>query len=238
MTRLAGLLVILFFQYTSSAQPPDTADPSALHSNTPVNSSPSNPDDWLQIYNGRQFYAYALVSKGDAFYPRGQWYTGNIVFDGISYSGITMMYDAFKDEVVVKHPANLPIILFSERIREFSFDGNYFFYVKDDNPDELEKGFYQRLLAGKVTLLSKRTRLYTETVKELEIEREFLVTDKYYVLKDGKYYRINNKKQLLDVLGDKRKDLSDKRRELRLKFKRDPETFMKILTGYYNQLSS
>ena len=238
MNRLTGLIAILSFQYTS-AQSPDSANPSMLHSDTLVSAYEADAgNNWLPLYNGRQFYSYNLISKGDAFYPDKQWRTGTIVFDGVSYPGISMMYDAFKDEVVVKHPANLPIIIFSERVKDMSFDGNYFFYVKDNNPGNLEKGFYQQLLSGKVTLLSKRARLYAETIKEKEIEREFLVADKYYILKDGKYYRINNKKQLFDLLKDKRKNLAGKRKQLHLHFKKDPENFMTVLTAYYNQLSS
>lgn len=232
MAKLSGLFLILFFQF-ASAQSHNSSD----HSN-PSSFEVSGSPDWLPLYNGRLFYSYPFITTGNAFYPDNEWHTGEIVYDGITYSSIPILYDAYKDVVLVKHPVNLTIILFSKRVKEFSFGDNYFFYKNEGERDNMKKGFYQLILTGKVTLLSKRIKFYQETINGMELQREFLVKDEYYILKNGSYYQISNQKNFFQLLKEKRRELMSKRKQLKLRFKRDPENFIKILTSYYNQLFS
>ena len=79
-------------------------------------------DETLPIHNGRVFYGYPGVLE-TAFYPESGWYQGSVLYDGIWYRDVQIMYDTYMDEVVLLHPQGTPLRLISERIQKFEYAG-------------------------------------------------------------------------------------------------------------------
>jgi hypothetical protein len=189
----------------------------------------------LPLYNGRQFYGYPASFKEHAFYPVNEWSTGSILFDNMWYNNVPVMYDVYKDEVVVMHPNGVPFVLFSDRVQEFSLRGHVFvrlFAAKD----KIATGFYERLSTGKATIFAKRVKLLDEKIIGLEIERKFIIKDMFYVQKDKLYTRINKQQSLLSVLKDKHGELQQYIKQSRIRFKAGPETYITQVAEFYNKL--
>jgi len=238
MVRLTVLLLVISHNVVS-AQVPDAVNQNTGNPDTLPRVHVSDQDEWLPIYNGRFFYGYPFITKGDAFYPDKGWHRGTVVYDGVSYYGIDTRYDAYKDEIMVRNTGNISVILFSERVSAVSFDGYRFLYLEKNKEENIENGFYQQLLTGRISVLVKRSRLYEEAPAKYEtkLERKFLVTDKYYLLKEGKYHPVSSKRKLFALLRDKEGKLDARVRELKLKYKKEPDRFIKEVVSYYNQLT-
>src|SRR3569833_1134939 len=56
-----------------------------------------------RLYNGHEYLSYDPRIKGNALFPNDAktWATGDVNYDGFTYSNVPMMYDIVKDAVVV-----------------------------------------------------------------------------------------------------------------------------------------
>ena len=232
-------IIFLFFSFTrSGAQSPDTA----------INNFYFQKDNLLQVYyslrdssslyNGRQFYGYSQSIEGDAFYPLNSISRGDILYDNAWYRGVEMMYDAYKDELIARHPVpfEIDLVLFREKIAEFVLIGKVFVYIRKDKDEVMTSGFYQKLTSGNAVFLVKRTKQLEEKIYGTRIESKFLTKDRFYILKDDRYYHVKRENDLVDLFKDKRDEIYAYKHQLKLRFKSDPEYFILKLTNYYNEL--
>ena len=55
-----------------------------------------------RLYNGPEYYFYDPLIKGNAYFlDVNSFTTGSIYYNGVLFSGVPMLYDLYKDEVVV-----------------------------------------------------------------------------------------------------------------------------------------
>jgi len=186
------------------------------------------------LYNGRVFYWYPLM-KGHAFYPSADWQKGSVLYDGTWYHNLSIMYDIYRDEIVLKHPNSIPIRLFSERIQEFRLEDQLFTRLQPDKDNVLRNAFYHRLTEGKVSVFASRQKKIEENIVDNTLERSFITVDQFYLLKDGTYHLVNSQKQLLSLLKDKRQSISQHLRKQKLKYKKEKERTVVEAAKFYNQ---
>jgi hypothetical protein len=170
-----------------------------------------------------------------AFFPVSGWQKGSVLFDGIWYHDLSMMYDIYMDEVVILHPSSTPVRLISERVQQFRFMDLYFERLGTANSPQLKTGFYQRMVDGPVTIYVKRTKKIEENIVDLSIERKFIPADHFFALKDGMYTAIYKQKGLLELMKDKRQGVVHHLKQQNLKFKRNREKAIFEMAKFYNQ---
>lgn len=230
-----ALLLFLFSFFRTAGQSlnlPGTA--SSVVQDSAANLYYASQDRSLAIHNGRIFYGYPSILEY-AFYPENGWQTGSILYDGTWYHNIPLMFDAYKEEVVVLHPSNVFIRLYSERVQEFNFRDLHFVRLLTDSNQVLKPGFYQQLSAGNVSIFVRRSKKIEEKIEGLAIERKFIPFDQYFALKDGNYRRINSKKSLLSLVKDRRQSVVKNLRKKGLRFQRDKEKAIVETAEFYNQ---
>ena len=187
------------------------------------------------IYNGMAHLGYLPSIKGTAYFQSADWQTGTVVYNEIEYKNISLKYDEVADQVVIRHPTSSYILsLFSPRVQRFSVGNAQFIYLNEGVPP----GFYQVLDRGHMTILAKRTKVITETITGIELERNFDSSTKYYALTNGKYYPIEKQKSMLALLKDQRKKIQQHLKSKGIKFKSNPEMAILEMAAYYNELTS
>lgn len=227
---------ILFFSFfDASAQPSRSIDSRLAFSDSAANLYFISQGGTSALYNGRLFYGYPTI-KGHAYYPEEGWQIGSVLYDGTWYHDVTLMFDIYKDEVVILHPNTTPLCLFSERVQKFYFRGLTFVRLSASKDHVPKSGFYQQLVEGNITIFSRRLKVIEEKIENLEIERNFISTYQYYALKDGIYYQIGKKKSLLNLLKDSRQNILQYLKEQKLKYKDDKEKAITQVAQFYNQL--
>jgi len=234
MRKLALPLLLLFF-FNAAGQTLDSAarKPNSEADST-INLYFTTVGQTSAIYNGRIFYWYPLM-QGHAFYSTSKWQPGSVLYDGTWYHSLSMMYDIFKDEVILKHPDSAPIRLISDRVQEFHLSDQHFIRIRPVTGNGLKNTFYQSLEEGKVSLYATRHKRIEESIVDNTLIRTFIPVDGYYLLKEGKYYEVTSQKQLYSLLKEHKQGMSQHLRQQKLKFKKDRENTIIQMVKYYNQ---
>ena len=187
---------------------------------------------------------YRTINDKVKFYNSPQWYTGYVVYSGQLFSNIQLKYDVFGDQLILKQLDRLGgggLVLFKDKVSEFQIDNTVFVNVRDVPISSTFAGYYELLLD-----LENDTRLLAKHFKNdfLRKDRratyyEFIDLDNKYVLqRNGKYYHVDSKKELLRVYPEAKKSIDSfyqKNRRLR---SRDMDAFMAALINSLEESSS
>lgn len=197
-------------------------------------------DKQSRLYNGIEYVGYSPKIEGIPYFLENTWQRGSIVYDGIAYDTVQMMYDIVKDRIVILHFNNFfRLGLFSEKVKSFSLLNHHFVRVEQDSLSNspLETGFYDQLYTGRTSMLVRRTKFIEETVKE-QLERKFIELDHYYLYKDGKYHTIRTRKGLLALLKDHAREVKQHLKKKKLKFRKDKENTILQAAIHYDSLNN
>ena len=233
MKKLTVLLSLFpFFVSAQSLQPGF-----GLIADSIANIYKENQKETLPIHYGRLFYGYPGVI-GEAFYPLTLWQKGSVLFDDNWYHDVSIMYDTYTDDVILLHPNSTPLRLFAERIRQFNFNGLNFIRLTPDKNKVLKTGFYHQVVQGDIAVLVKRIKNMEESIIDMNVERKFVDESQYYIEKSGQYYHITTRKELLNLLKDRRHEITRHLKYLKsqnLRFKKDKEAVIVEIAKLYNE---
>lgn len=197
-----------------------------------------------RLYSGHEYLPYERTIKGNALYPLDAetWASGEVNYDGILYKGVPMMYDIYKDAVVVLLYNHFSMYtLLDERVHDFTFSGRHFVRVNADSLTNdnsgISTGFYEQLYGGKTEVLAKRIKtIQNSTNIAISLETYFIAKNEYYVRKGNIYYKVSGSQgSFLNVLKDKRPLLQKYIKDNNIQFRQDPEGAMASLAAYYDQ---
>lgn len=196
-------------------------------------------DKQSRLYNGIDHLGYSPKIKGHAYFEVNDLRNGSIVYDGMYFGNVPMMYDLLKDQVVILHFNNLMrMALINQKVKEFTIgDHHYIRLVKDSAGSQpLETGYYDEIYKGKTAVLARRSKFINETVTD-HLEQEFIAKNSYYIKKDGNFKTVKSYKWLLGVFGDKARDVRRYLKKNRIKYRKDKETAIAKAAAYYDTLN-
>ncbi|HMH24463.1 MAG TPA: hypothetical protein VK563_21925 [Puia sp.] len=180
------------------------------------------------IYNGIEHIDYPVMT-GHPYFDAGGVQKGSVVYDGILYDDMPMLYDLVRDQVVIFNFSGESISLSGEKIKEFSLPGHRFI----NSPS----GFYELLCSGTVTLLAKRTKTVEESIVDLTVVYTAIEKDHYFIIKGGVNHPVANLNSMLEILKDKRKEIRQDLRRKKIKYRKEHDRAMVSAVQYYNQSS-
>lgn len=198
-----------------------------------------------RLYNGMEYFPYDRSIKGTALFPLNAetWATGEVTYDGLLYKGVPMMYDIYKDKLVVLlYNHFTAFTLLDDRVHDFSFSGHRFVRVNADSiandKSGISTGFYDQLYNGnKVEVLAKRVKtIQNSTNISATLETYFLENHSYYVRKGNTYYKVGSQGSFLNVMKDKKAVIQKYMKDNNLRFRSDPEGVMAAVASYYDKL--
>ncbi len=226
------LLPLIFFKATLFAQtlPRDTAFVSYARENT-KNVYTQIMKEQAQLYNGGDYLDYNPQKDEHPYFISEDWITGSIQYNNERYSNVSLLYNIYTDQVITEQPSSIMIQLIRDKVQSFSIDGHQFIMIKET---DLPTGFYDQLSDGKVKFFAKRIKEFHETISSSEIQRDFTEKSKYYICKDGHYYLVKGKKSVLNVLGDRKRELNQFIHQNHLRFRKNREVTIIKLIEFYN----
>jgi len=195
------------------------------------------------LYNGKDYEFYDPLLKGNAYvFDNNTFNPGTVVYDGVLYKNVSMLYDLYKDEVVIQlYNSALKITLLKERVSSFDLLDHHFVNIKPDstNTNSVSPGYYDQLYGGKIQVLARREKsIQTSQGFAGALESYFLPSLNYYLYKNGTYYSVSSEGSFLNVLKDKKKDLQQYIKANKLKFKKyQREDAMAKVAAYYDHLT-
>lgn len=231
---LISLNILHFDKAASQSYPPDTSIYLAAKNHLIqlyIDSAKEN----LRLYNGTEFTSAYRSSLGHPFYEYSDPQTGNIFYDGISYPGVKLQYDIIRDEVIfINEYKNLNIKLIPQKVNWFTLQDHRIVQLfRDSNTINFPGyGFYEQLYEGTISVFKKSKKRLYEPSKPDE-SAKYVQYNFYYVRKNNAYYYIDNKRSLLSVCKDRKKDITKFIQKEGLNFKKDPAVMITRVIDYY-----
>jgi hypothetical protein len=200
-----------------------------------------------RLYDGHEYLPYDPHIKNGALFPYEATATmqpGEVNYDGIVYKNVPMMYDIYKDVVVVQLYNKFSMFtLLSNRVHDFTFVNHHFVRVEADSLNsksaDLSTGFYDQLYGGKVEALARRIKTIQNSSSTTAFpETYFVPKSEYYIRKGNIYYKVSSQGAVLNVFKDKKNELQQYIKQNKIKYNRDPEDAMAKIASYYDQLTN
>ncbi len=190
------------------------------------------------IYNGKIYRPFLkLESSSHAFFLNNQYLSGSLVYEGLNYQNLNLMYDLVNDQLILLNfDKTGGIIVPKELVSSFFIDKHHFINIKSDvlNKKDISPGYYQLLYQGEINLLARKTKKIDEIISPEGIKYSISQQDKYYLFKDSAYHHIRNQKDLLQILrSNPDQNLSFLKKE-KLDFKKNNEGAMVKLLNFYD----
>ncbi len=190
------------------------------------------------IYSGTMHYGYSSTIEGIPYFQSNDWQNGSLVYENVLYKNVLMRYDEVKGKLIVTENPNggISISLFSPRVSEFSFAGSRFVYFnKKNEKSSLAEGFYRQIVAGKITAYARTVKEIIEKIEGNTLLRKIEAKTKYYILKNGEYYSVTNKKNLLNILKEHKKEVQQQLSANGFRYRLDPENSIISAVQKYNE---
>ncbi len=193
------------------------------------------------LYNGPLYAPYPRpFTEGHQFFEADSFRNGTVFYDGLQYLNVRLKLDIIRDELIMLHPANnFQLNLIKEKIDSFSISGHSFLNITKDSSvnSSPAPGFYHQLYSSSsIRFLAKRKKFIQEMTETSSISTKVYKKDSYFVVKNGLYHSIKNKKSFMSTVKDKRGEMQKFINNNKLSFKKSFEEDVVKALSYYNQL--
>ena len=194
------------------------------------------------LYNGLEYVAFSYTIKnGNPFWMSSKFNTGSVTYDGVFYENVSLLYDLVKRVVIVNQPLYYyNVQLISEKVSSFSLLGHNFIRLEEDSAGKspIRTGFYDVLYQNRISLLKRTDRKINEELTASEgIIRTIDESINYFIQQNNQFYYVNSKGELLDILKNRKKELSQFIKKNKLNFRKDKENSLIKTIAYYNEIS-
>jgi hypothetical protein len=200
------------------------------------------------LFNGWQNNGYERGAKGHPYFIADSMQLGNVLYDGVLYKNIPLLYDENNDNLITLQyytpglfPATnsdqkkLRMDMVKEKISWFTIPGHEFIKIDSTVAGiNMPAGFYERVYNGNIKMYVKRSKQYAEAVKQKDLEIWYDIFDEYYVFNDGKIYHIKSKKSLIEAFTNKSKQVSSFIKGLNMQYRKNREQVIYETTRYYD----
>lgn len=183
------------------------------------------------FYNGKEYTIAEFRPTGHQFFESMDWQPATLVFDGGLYTDVPMVYDIYRDLVVVRYSSGYQrLILPGTGISSFQIGTHRFVRLEKD----IRPGFYEILYDGKTPVYCKRMKDRQEDLSEQRVNIIYSEKHAYYVRKDGKYIPVKNRRTILDAFPEKKRELRKLMR--RMPFREQWEESLTQVVSQYDQM--
>ena len=196
-----------------------------------------------RIFNGPEYFYDDIIIGGNPFWGTRQFHNGSVFYEKVRYDNQEIGYDIYRDEIFISRYDQNGILskinLSDTKVDGFMMEGHTFIRLNEvpDEADHPGEGYYEVLLKGEgeLNVIAKRSKRIMPANDGGLYKYEFQVSDKLYVQKDTIYQRIFNRKNLINLLKDKKKSIRTYYRNHKTEFL-DLEDYVVGICSYYEQI--
>lgn len=194
------------------------------------------------LYNGYRYNDYRyLYSSGIPFLDTTVMTRGTVVFNNVFYENVLMMFDVFKEKLIVATPGSYNMVeLASDRVAEFTLLNHHFKKFKAQNgKSQIPSGFIEVLFEGVGhSIYKKHIKVQREDLSGRKLIYSMEDRFQYTVQNGNKFYRIKNKRVLLKAYTDNRQELRGFLRKSHFQFKTKTDKQLKEIAAYMETLNA
>jgi hypothetical protein len=196
------------------------------------------------LYNGSEYLDSKLIFvEGQPYFLSLSPLPGSIIYDGILFKPVSLMYDLLRDQLIVIHPSNhFRIELTASKVNRFIADGHQFINIRPDtlSKQSIKPGYYELLYEGKhVTLVKKLRKVILEELSSTDgVLNHLKDKNAFYIKKENNYYPVSNKNSLLNIFNDKRSEMQQLLRKHKIQRKGNNDETYRLACRYYDSLKN
>lgn len=193
----------------------------------------------LKLFNGTEHLGYPRDMIGNPYYLNTSLVNGTVVYAGIMYNDVPLMYDMVSDHLIIKY-YNTPfnIALSNVKLNSFDFSGHHFVrVVPADSISGLAEGNYDQLYHGRYSLLARRQAFQKDVIVGQKAFSSVSPKIFYFIIKDSVAHPVSNVRSALKIVEDKG-EVKAYLRKSGLKRRADKEVLLKRIVSYYDQRNS
>lgn len=196
---------------------------------------------FFNVVGGEPFVMvkFAKVVEGSPYFKE-QWMRGNVIVNGgQQYAGIDLKLDLYDNEVHFRGQKGIEMVattVIQKIILADTIDQQLHTFINGDflNANTRIRGWYELLSEGDALLLKKFNKQLREfkPYGSATIEQTIMTSLRYYILFNNKLTEVKKLKEIVELLTDKRQDLSQFIANNNLSGKSERDFVMVI--NYYN----
>jgi hypothetical protein len=195
--------------------------------------------DQSELFNGILYPGYPFLFKsGSPFFDSSRSDTGTVLYAGILFSQLPLIYENLKDLVIINDNGYF-IQLNNKKLTEFTFAGHHFIHLAENNKagKNAITGFYEILYDGNIKVLKKTRKQIEDDLSSDNIVEKFITqSDYYFIQTESNFYEIKSKKDIHAIFTNKWKEIKLFIRRNQLKIKEDKGNTLVQITAYYERL--
>lgn len=194
----------------------------------------------LDFENGSAHLNFDKTIKNqNRYYISEDFKKGNFNYNSQDYFDLLLNYDIYNDELILRpygESNTTKINLNKEKISSFKIGNEKFVNLKELNSNNFRKGYYEEVPAGNnITLFIKYYKEKKKNNNKEEVDLiEFVPKYEFLLLKENKFYPVNDKKEIIALFPDNKRKINDfylLHRDLK---KDNVPLFMKNLVKFIN----
>lgn len=239
-------VLYLFVGFGASAQPDSSVNSQQQALQHSLNLFYASLGKQSPLFNGHEYQYYDhRFTHGSAYFADAESFAnGNIIYDGLQFNGVPMLYDLNIDGVVVllyNHFTKIQLI--KSKVSSFDYLGHHFININADTLGAntvIKSGFYDEIYNGKIKLLARRIKtIQTQNnIDASSLSKYFEARTEYYLKKGNVYYEVYSKRSFVGILKDKKRQLNQFIRAAQIDFNSDREAAMIKMASHYDQITN
>lgn len=192
-------------------------------------------------YNNGKIHFNTFRSADNTFryYKSADYLSGNILYDGQVYGNISLKYDLFADELIIKFEGEnnqMGFNVVKAKVDAFYVDGKKFVNLDLVSHPDFISGFYEETDAGKIKLYTKFAKDKFDVLANDKITYTFNDRTAFALKNGNDWLPINSQRDVTKAFPMHEKAISDFFRENISLERSDRKQFMKKLATYLVQL--
>lgn len=191
------------------------------------------------LYRGSQYVIYSFqIKEGHPYFDQDQMQTGSVLYNGVLYKNIPLIYDLVKGLLVINDANKIfRIALINQEIDSFSIQNHIFIKLTDSLTSSVPRpGFYELLYNGRTVILKKEKKTIREEIAANAVVKSIDYSVTYYLKKENTWYPISNKRGFMRAFRDKSRDLKKFLRAGGLRFQDDKDNTLIKTAVWYDSL--
>lgn len=189
------------------------------------------------IFTGDEYIIQSYQKEGIPFFLSDTLIPGTIYYAGHRYDRLPLQWDVLQNYVLTKSLNGFSrIILRKELIDSFTIGNHIIIRLLENNRFNLQHtDFYDRLYNGNIQVLARRKKETSNSIREDKIVYHFKNIDKFYVRKEGVYFRVSNRRDVMNLLSGHSSGINKAVRQAGLNWRKDFEACLVVAAQQFDQ---
>ncbi len=197
----------------------------------------SKLDSTAFLFTGDEYVYQSYLKEGSPYFLSDTLTGGSIRYNGHLYDNTELQWDILQNYILTRSlDGYSKLILRNDLIDSFTIAGHTIIKMFENKAANLyNTDFYDVLYRGSTSVYARRSKQTDNLVRNDKIIYHFKDKDKFYVNKNGLFYRVSNKREAMRLYSAHASDINRELRKEGVNWRNDFEACLIIAAAQYDQ---